>query len=142
MSPDQQQSLVYVESGDPLIVRSSDQRHRFPILGIEIEISDGWTYLSVADDLRAAAPTFVHQKSGSILRLEPFRLRSWPPQGAELELEQYGEFSCEWSEIDHRRVGRMREPPVDVAILVITHQSKAKLNPEVRSFCRGIRLIP
>jgi hypothetical protein len=123
------------------IVRSSDQLHRFPALGIAVEVNNGWTYLSVADDVEAVASTFVHRDSQSIVRLEPFQLRSWPPAGAAVETMRLGELEWEWAEVDHRRVGRLRKPPVDLMILAVTHQPHAKLNQEVLEFCAGIRPI-
>ncbi len=138
---DQPRTLGFLEGSDPLIVRSSEQLHRFPTLGISVDVTEGWTYLAVAEDVQASAPTFVHKDSQSIVRLEPFRLRSWPPAGRETEVESVGEWELEWAEIDYRRVGRLRKPPIDLMILAVTHQPHAKLNQEVRDFCGRIRFL-
>lgn len=138
---DRPHMLGFLEGSAPPIVRSSDQLHRFPALGIAVEVNNGWTYLSVADDVEAVAPTFVHKDSQSIVRLEPFQLRSWPPAANPLQTELVGELEWEWTEVDHRRVGRLRVPPIDLMILAVTHQPDANLNREVREFCAAIRLL-
>ncbi len=140
VGPDQNATLSYLDGDHPTIIRTSGSQHRFPILGLEIDLSDGWDYLSVADDRRAAAPTFVHKTSQAIVRLEPFRLRDWPPGDVEIEVEQYGDFEVEWAEVDHRRVGRLREPPVDLAIFVISHRPHGELSPPIRELLGRIRI--
>ena len=138
---DQPQTLAFLDALNPVVVRSSEQLHRFASLGVEVEVTEGWTYLGVVDDIQATSPTFVHKASQSIVRLEPFRLRSWPPSGANLEVETGGQLTLEWAEIDYRRVGRLRQAPVDLMILAVTPQPHAQLNREVRDFCRRIRPI-
>ena len=139
--PSPRQTLSYLEGSHPLIIRSIAERHQFPLLGVEVELAEGWTYLSVAEDVQASTTTFLHSSAQSIVRLEPFRLVEWPPAGTEVEVESYGDWSVEWTEIDHRRVGRLREPPVDLFLIVVTHQHHARLNQEIRDFCRGIRVM-
>lgn len=141
VTPDQNSTLSYLEGDHPPIIRTSGSQHRFPMLGLQIDLPDGWDYLSVADDRRAAAPTFVHKMSQAILRLETFRLRDWPPGDMEIEVEQYGSHEVEWVEVDHRRVGRLREPPVDVAIFVVSHRPHGELSPAIRELLGQIRLL-
>ena len=134
-------TLSYLEGDSPPIIRTSGSHHRFPILGLEIDVTNGWDYLSVADDRHAVAPTFTHKRSQAIVRLEPFRLRDWPPGEIEIEVEQYGDYEVEWAQVDHRRVGRLREPPVDLAIFVVSQRPQGELSPPIRELLGRIRLL-
>lgn len=129
-------------AGDPqVIVRSATANHVFPILKVQVAVPKGWSYLSVSDDAIADEPTFVNESASSILRLRPYRFRSWPPVEGAITRRQYASVSIEWIEVDHRRIGRLNEGDVDVSLEVLTHSHKSKLNDAVDDFCNSIQLV-
>lgn len=134
-------TLEYLEAESPVILRTSDTVHRFPILGVEVELNDGWSYLSISEDVRAAKPTFVHEKSHSIIRLEPFRLQTWPPSEVDLIDQANGQLVLTWARFDDRWLGRLEGPDIDLMLLVMNHQPVAELNREVQNFCDRIRIL-
>lgn len=139
--PRQSQALGYLEEGNPIILRQRGKVHPFPTLGVTVGVFDGWTYLSIAEDSEALAPTFVHPGSNSIVRLQPFHLQTWPPQGLAVEREDVGDFDVEWVVVDDLHLGRLSRQAVDLAILVMSHQPNAPLDPAIREFCRRIHRL-
>ncbi len=135
------ETLPYMHRERPVAVPAIGQTHFFPQLGIAVTPPEGWSYLSLTDDSVADRPTFVHRSAHSIVALRPFRLVSWPPNQHEVIDIRHAHVAIEWVPVDHRRAGRFTENGSDVLILVITHQLKSKMNPEVGSFCDGIQLI-
>jgi hypothetical protein len=138
-------SLVSLDKENPVIVRLRGQAHVFPRIRIKVAAVEGWTYLSVTDDVMATQPTFVNVSTHSIISLRQFRFRSWPPAEGEVTTRQYGEITMEWVGVDHRRVGRItKETPqgeVDAIVMVMTHVRKSELNPSVEEFCQAIGWI-
>ena len=112
---------------------------------VEVAAVEGWTYLSVTDDVMATQPTFINESNNTIISLRQFRLRSWPPVEGEVTTRQYGEIAVEWVSVDHRRVGRItKKTPqgeVDAIVMAMTHVRKSELNHAVVEFCHAIRWI-
>ncbi len=73
------QTLDHLDGNQQIIVRTAAGTHVFPMLGIEVTLPEGWSYLSVTDDAMADAPTFVNETANSIVRLRPFGFLAWPP---------------------------------------------------------------
>ncbi|MGI9473452.1 MAG: hypothetical protein ACR2NZ_18060 [Rubripirellula sp.] len=139
---DQEQSprtLDYLSGEKPVIIRSTSETHRFPFLGVAITLPEGWSYLSVTDDAVAEKPSFVHEETGSILRLQRFGLETWPPAGAEMTSMLGGR--VEWVQIDHRRLGRLSLDELDLALIAITHKRGVELNDSINLFCEGIQRL-
>lgn len=139
--PNESTTLSYLQKGKPFIVRSSGVSHRFPTLGVEVDVTNGWTYLSTRDDARAFTPTFVHPASRSIVRLQASKITVWPAGESNPEVEQYGENECQWIVLEQLRLGRLQTPPIDLAIVALTHEPHGNLNRQVRDFCAQIRAI-
>lgn len=139
--PGRSEMLGYLEQDEPLILRQQDKLQPLPALGVTVGVFDGWTYLSVAEDSEAVAPTFVHPASYSVVRLQRFHLQTWPPQGLTVERENHGDFEIEWVVVDDLRIGRLSRQSVDLAILVLSHQRDAPLDPAIRDFCGRIQLL-
>jgi hypothetical protein len=138
-SPSRSRLLGYLEEDEPLVIRQHGDVYRFPRLGVEVAVDDGWNYLSVAEDSEAFEPTFVHPASHTIIRLQPFHLQSWPPQGLALQSEEVGSFQIEWVVVNDLRLGRLRRSSVDLAIIAMTHQRGAPLNQAIQDFCHRIQ---
>ncbi len=138
---DEVQRLDHLDGNQQIIMRTAAGTHVFPILGIQVTLPKGWSYLSVTDDAMAYQPTFVNETANSIVSLRPFGFRSWPPIEAKIVNGQYANFTIEWIEIDHRRIGRFTHGDVDVSVLVMTHSHKSRLNEAVVDLCQSIELI-
>ena len=138
---DELQTLVYLEKENPVIVRAASGTHVFPRLGIQVALAQGWSYLSVTDDVAAVQATFVNESADSIISLRRFLFRSWPPIESKVLTTPYRNVAIEWVKVDHRVVGRLTEEHVDVIVMVMTHSANAELNRAVEDFCNGIQLI-
>jgi len=126
--------------GKPIIIRSQATVHRFPSLGISVSLPSGWSYLSVTEDSLAARPSFVHESSHSLVRLQPYVFDSWPPEelAAEPETGTHPAGKLEWVRVDHRRLGRLSLKGIDVAVIAIQHDHMDDLNEIIKHFCCGI----
>lgn len=138
---DELRTLDPFDGDQQIVVRTTASKHAFPILGIQVTLPDGWSYLSVTDDAIADEPTFVNEIAASIVGIRPFRFRAWPPIEAKIEKRQYDNFTIEWVEMDHRRIGRFTQGDVDISLWVLTHTHKSRLNDAVDDLCHSIVLI-
>lgn len=138
---DEAQTLDHLDGNQQIIVRTAAGNHVFPILGIQVTLPEGWSYLSVTDDAVAYQPIFVNETATSIVSLRPFGFRSWPPIEAKIVNRQYANFTIEWIEVDHRRIGRFTQGDVDVSLFALTHSHKSKLNKAVDDLCHSIELV-
>ncbi len=133
--------LNYLTPNQITVSRSEDAEHQFPRLGVRVAVSDGWAYLSTSQDSLAFTPTFSHAKSNLILRLQPFHLDQWPPEGAQPENIEVEGVEMQWVPVGRLMVGRWVTGEVDLAVVVIGHQQKAAIAPSVVEFCRRVQVI-
>ena len=133
--------LVPRKGEKQIIIRSENQTHQFPLLGAEVPLLPGWSYLAVHEDQIADRPAFVHQASNSVVRLQAYVLDSWPPNGVN-EKPRVGKHpvgTLEWVRVDHLRIGRLLLEERDWIIIAIQHDAKADVNDSIEEFCAGIR---
>lgn len=133
--------LGYFEDRQPVIIRATAPEHTFPKLGIRIAPPDGWTYLSLADDAVADRLTFVNESTHCIISFRRFRLPSWPPADTQPVVQRYGEFDIQWVQRDHRCIGRLTRAEVDLAIMVMTHQTGSPRDESTDEFCAAIEIL-
>lgn len=134
-------TLDYVEGDRPVILRTTEKSHAFSALGVEVTPPKGWSYLAVADDGFADRPTFVNEATHSIIRLQAFGFRSWPPIDREVATNVYENVTIEWIDADHRRIGRITAGDVDLAIVAMTHATSFEPNESMEEFCNSIRIL-
>lgn len=128
-------------SEESVIIRSDEGGHRFPFLGVSVNLPPGWSYLSVTDDAVAEKPSFVHEESGSILRLQRFALKTWPPSDTEVEISELENGNVEWVQIDHRRLGKLKVGQVELTLIALTHGRGKELHSAIDVFCSQIAPI-
>ena len=123
-----------------IIIRSENQTHRFPLLGVEVLLLPDWTYLSVDEDHLADRPVFVHHPSHSVVRLQANVLDAWPPKGgkAKPEVGKHPAGTLEWGRFDHLRIGRLLLARHGLTLVAIQHGSQAEVNESIEEFCAGI----
>jgi hypothetical protein len=133
--------LVPGKGEKQIIIRSKNQTHHFPLLGAEVRLLPGWSYLAVEEDHLAYRPAFVHQASHSVVRLQANVLDSWPPKGvtAKPEVGKHPAGTLEWVRVDHLRIGKLLLAKHALTIIAIQHGSQAEVNESVEEFCAGIR---
>ncbi|MDB4634529.1 hypothetical protein OAG76_03895 [Rubripirellula sp.] len=135
------QMLVPRKGEKPIIIRSQNQTHQFPLLGAEVRVSPGWSYLAVNEDHLADRPAFVHQASNSVVRLQANVLEAWPPRGVTTkpEIGMHPAGTLEWVRVDHLRIGKLLLAKHGLTIVAIQHGSQAEVNESIEEFCAGIR---
>ena len=135
--------LATREDEKQIIIRSQDEIHQFPLLGVEVGLLSGWSYLAVREDPLAYRPAFVHTSSNSLVRLQADIFDVWPPEGAVAEpvIGKHATGELEWVRDQHVRVGRLQWPEHRLTIVAIQHDSKAELNATIEEFCAGIRSL-
>ena len=124
-----------------IIIRSENRTHQFPLLGVEIRLLPGWTYLAVDEDHLADRPAFVHHASHSVVRLQANVLDAWPPKGvtAKPEVGKHPAGTLEWVRADHLRIGRLLLAEHGLTMVAIQHGFQADVNDTIEEFCAGIR---
>ena len=124
-----------------IIIRSENRTHQFPLLGVEVLLLSGWTYLAVDEDHLADRPAFVHHASNSVVRLQANVLDAWPPKGvtAKPEVGKHPTGTLEWVRVDHLRIGRLQLAEYGLTIVAIQHGFQAEVNDAIEEFCAGIR---
>ena len=141
---DQEQRLSTLGSfgsEESVIIRSDEGSHQFPFLGVAVNLPEGWSYLSVTEDAVAERPSFVHEESGSIVRLQRFALKTWPPSDTEVETSEMDKGTVEWVQIDHRRLGRLTVGQIDLTVIALTHGRGKELHSAIDRFCKEIEPI-
>lgn len=135
------ETLDTLHGGKPIVIRSQAAVHRFRCLGVSVSVPSGWSYLSIAEDSLADRPSFVHESTHSLVRLQPYHFDSWPPEdlAAEPVVGTHPSGNIEWVSVDHRRLGRLRLRGIDVAVIAIQHDHKDQINATIKDFCHGIR---
>ena len=78
------------------IVRHLGSTHQFTGLGVEVLLPEGWVYLSVVEDARSMAATFMHPASQSIVSLRANRLDVWPPKGHTAQEDVFAHVEMDW----------------------------------------------
>lgn len=133
--------LVPRKGEKQIIIRSQNHTHQFPLLGAEVSLLPGWSYLAVDEDHLADRPAFVHQASNSVVRLQANVLDSWPPNGvtSETQVGKHPTGTLEWVQIDHLRIGKLVLAEHRLIIVAIQHDSKAEVNASIEDFCAGIK---
>jgi len=133
--------MLDMAKGKPIIIRSQAAVHRFPSLGVSVSLPSGWSYLSVTEDSLADRPSFVHESSHSLVRLQPFVFDSWPPKelAQEPAMGTHPAGNLQWVTVDHRRLGRLSLKGIDVAVIAIQHDQVRHVNQIIADFCGGIR---
>jgi hypothetical protein len=133
--------LVPRQGEKQIIIRSENQTHQFPMLGAEVRLLSGWSYLAVQEDHLADRPVFVHEASSSIVRLQADVLDSWPPKGvtAKTQVGKHPLGTLEWVPVDHLWIGRLLLAEHGLTIVAIQHDSKPEVNQAINKFCAGIR---
>ena len=135
--------LATREGEKPVIIRSQNQTHRFPLLGVEVPLLPGWSYLAVREDQLAYRPAFVHAASGSLIRLQANVFDEWPPKGLadRSVMGKHPKGELEWVRDKHVQVGRLQFPSHRLIAVAIQHDSKGGVNTAIEEFCAGIRQI-
>lgn len=133
--------LNYLNPNQITVSRSEDAEHQFPRLGVQVAVSDGWTYLATSHDSQVFSPTFSHAKSNLILRLQPFHIEQWPPEGVQPDLVEVDGTEMLWVPVGRLLVGRWVSGEADLAVVVMGHQQKKGVPPEVIDFCRRVQVI-
>lgn len=128
------------EDEKQIIIRSQNQTHELPILGVQVRLLPGWSYLAVNEDQFADRPVFVHEASNSVVRLQADVLNAWPPEGLDTELEigKHPTGNLGWVRVDHLRLGKLLLADQGVIIVAIQHGSNAELNESIQEFCTEI----
>ncbi|MBL6726122.1 MAG: hypothetical protein ISQ09_13650 [Rubripirellula sp.] len=137
--PQSTQHLGYLEPARLTVRHSEDTVHTFNRLGISVDVANGWAYLSISEDQSALSPTFSHASSGTILRLQPFHLEQWPPEGSESQKVDEGSFEMLWVPVGRLLVGRLILGDVDLAVVVMDHQQGELVSSEILDFCRRVQ---
>ena len=132
--------LATREDEKQIIIRSQGETHQFPLLGVEVGLLPGWSYLAVREDQLAFRPAFVHASSNSLVRLQADVFDVWPPAGAVTEpvIGKHSTGKLEWVRDQHVRVGRLQWAEHRLTIVAIQHDSKVDLNATIDEFCAGI----
>jgi hypothetical protein len=135
--------LATREGEKQVIIRSQNQTHQFPLLGVQVASLPGWSYLAVSEDPLADRPAFVHEASNSLVRLQPDVFGEWPPEGLAKEpvSGKHPTGDLEWVRADHLRLGKLQWAEFGLIIVAIQHDSKAELNDTINEFCTGIGRI-
>lgn len=141
-TPSSSNELMYLSPDRTTVHRSTEALHQFEQLGIEVEVSEGWTYLSTTQDRLAMSPTFSHPVSGSILRLQPFHLDQWPPENSESQKIDDGDLRMLWVQVGRLLVGRLISGEADLAVVVMDHDNGESVASEILDFCRRVQPLP
>ena len=135
--PNPVQSLEYIHDKE-IILKSSGVAHYFPVLGIGVELPEGWSYLSRRDDVTAVDLIFVNESQHTIVKIQPFRFTQWPPFETETEVRQYENVLIEWLPFRQMQIGRLQSENVDVVLMVMAHVRDSQLTESVGTFCDSI----
>lgn len=132
--------LATREDEKQIIIRSEGEIHHFPLLGVEVDLLSGWSYLAVREDQLAYRPAFVHASSNSIVRLQADVFDVWPPEGAITEAVSGKHLTgkLEWVRDQHVRVGRLQWAEHRLTVVAIQHDSMVEVNTTIEEFCAGI----
>ncbi|MDB4679227.1 hypothetical protein OAE79_02700 [Rhodopirellula sp.] len=134
-------ALAYLDGDRIFVNRQTESLHFFERLNVEVEVTSGWTYLSTNADSRAMTPTFMHTSSQTILRLQPFHLEQWPPEGASVQTIQDDNFEITWVPVGRLLIGRLVSDSVDLAVVVMNHSTEDAVSEEILEFCRCVQHI-